>query len=234
MIPLHVQHPGRRVERQDIERLAQLPVANISDVMARLPAGGPRLRPYHASGILAGTAYTVRTRPGDNLMIHKALNMASPGDVLVIDGGGDLSNALLGEMMLSYAEYRGLAGVVVNGSVRDVAHIRAHAFPVYAAGVTHRGPYKDGPGEVNVPVAIDGMVINPGDAIIGDDDGVVCVPYDMVAKVLPAAEEKQRAEVAQLARIKDGTVDRNWVERALAESGLAFVGLEDGNSVAER
>ncbi|RDE07677.1 RraA family protein [Pelagibacterium lacus] len=234
MIPLHVQQPGRRVERDDIERLAKLPVANISDVMARLPAGGPRLRPYHASGILAGTAYTVRTRPGDNLMIHKALNMAAPGDVLVIDGGGDLSNALLGEMMLSYAEYRGLAGVVVNGSVRDVAHIRAHAFPVYAAGVTHRGPYKDGPGEVNVPVAIDGMVINPGDAIIGDDDGVVCVPYDMVAKVLPAAEEKQRAEVAQLARIKDGTVDRTWVERALADSGLAFAGLEDGNSVAER
>ncbi len=108
-------------------------------------------------------------------MIHKAIALAQPGDVIVVDGGGDLTNALIGEIMVSYAATRGIAGFVIDGAIRDVDMIRAGTFPVYAAGVTHRGPYKDGPGEINVPIAIDGMVIQPGDLIVGDADGVLCV-----------------------------------------------------------
>jgi regulator of RNase E activity RraA len=146
--------------------------------MTRMTAGGPRLRPMHKGGPLAGPALTVKCRPGDNLMIHKALTLAQPGDVIVVDAGGDLTNALFGEIMVATRSSIGVAGVVLNGAVRDCEEIGRGDFPLYAAGVTHRGPYKDGPGEINVPIAIDGMVIHPGDLILGDADGLLCVPFD--------------------------------------------------------
>lgn len=125
--------------------------------------GGRRAPSPHAQGrYLAGPALTVKTRPGDNLMIHKALTMAQPGDVIVVDAGGDLTNSLFGEIMVATAVRIGVAGVVLNGAVRDCEEIGEGTLPLYAAGVTHRGPYKDGPGEINVPIAIDGMVIHPG------------------------------------------------------------------------
>lgn len=199
-----------------LHRMRALPVANISDVMARLEAGGPRIRPLHAGGALCGPAFTIKTRPGDNLFVHHALDLAEPGDVLVIDGGGDLTNALMGEMMLAYAEKRGLAGVVLNGAMRDYGYIRTRSFPVYAAGITHRGPYKNGPGEINVPVAFDGMVISPGGIMVGDDDGVVCVPLDHALATVEAAEKKQSAERRQMEAILEGTNDRSWVQQAIA------------------
>ena len=164
-----------RVAAEMVERFRPLPVANVGDAMNRMFAAGPRLRPMHAGGVLAGPAITVRTRPSDNLMVHKALDLAQPGDVVVIDSGGDLTNAVIGELMIAHAEHRRLAGMVINGAIRDAAAIRAGSFPVFAAGVTFRGPFKDGPGEINVPIAIDGMVIQPGDLMLGDEDGVVCV-----------------------------------------------------------
>lgn len=198
-----------------IAQFADLPVANISDVMARLEAGGPRIRPMHSSGVLCGPAFTVKTRPGDNLLIHHALDTASPGDVIVVDGGGDLTNALMGEMMLAHAEKRGLGGVVLNGAIRDHGYVRSHAFPVFAAGVTHRGPYKNGPGEINVPVAFDGMIVAPGDIIVGDEDGVVCVPLSEAEAVRAAAKKKHEAETAQMEAILAGRVDRTWVQKAM-------------------
>ncbi|RYJ02174.1 MAG: RraA family protein, partial [Acetobacteraceae bacterium] len=185
---------GRKVGTDAVARFRALPVANVSDVMARMTAGGPRLRPMHAGGGLAGPALTVKTRPGDNLMIHKAIALAEPGDVIVVDAGGDLTNALIGELMLAQMVKRGLGGIVLNGAIRDSAAIRTQGFPVFAAGVTHRGPYKDGPGEINLPVAIDGMVIEPGDLILGDDDGLLCVPFDAAEAVLAAATAKAEAE----------------------------------------
>jgi RraA family protein len=197
----------------------KLPVANISDNMSRMTAGGARLRPMHAGGVMAGPAFTVRTRPGDNLMVHKALDMAAPGDIIVVDAGGDLTNAIIGEIMTTYAEKRGIGGIVINGSIRDAGTLRASAFPVYAAGVTHRGPYKDGPGEINVPIAIDGMTIEPGDLVIGDEDGLLAVPFDACAAVLAATEAKHAAEIKQLAEIAAGKADRAWVDATLAKLG---------------
>lgn len=209
----------RKVDEATVARFAKLPVANVSDVMARMTAGGARLRPMHAGGVMAGPAFTVKTRPGDNLMVHRALDLADPGDVIVVDAGGDLTNAIIGELMLAFAEHRRLGGFVINGAIRDYAAIHAGPFPVFAAGITHRGPYKDGPGEINVPVAIDGMVVEPGDLMIGDEDGLLCVPYDALETVARDAEAKQAAEEKQMAATKAGTIDRGWVEATLRKLG---------------
>ncbi len=218
-IGLRVLRRTRAVDKATIEAFRAIPVANVSDVMSRMTAGGPRLRPMHAGGVLAGPALTVKTRPGDNLMIHKALMIAAPGDVIVVDGGGDLTNSLFGEIMSTEAEVAGLAGLVLNGAIRDADAIRKGRLPVFAAGVTHRGPYKDGPGEINVPISLDGMVIEPGDLILGDDDGVLCVPFGDAATVLEAARKKHADEERSIAAIKDGSRSKAWVDQTLERLG---------------
>jgi RraA family protein len=209
----------RTVDAATVDQFRSLPVANVSDVMSRMVAGGSRLRPLHGGGVLAGPAVTVKTRPGDNLMIHKALDMAEPGDVVVVDAGGDLTNALIGELMIAHAVKRGLAGIVIHGAVRDYGAIRVGSFPIFAAGVTHRGPYKDGPGEVNVAISIDGMVIEPGDLILGDDDGLVSVPFAQTDEVYQAARKKHEAETKQMEAIGLGQNDRSWVDATLQRLG---------------
>ncbi|MEG5263041.1 RraA family protein [Pseudomonas sp. JDS28PS106] len=205
----------RQVTAAQVENFRALPVANVSDSMERMFAGGARLRPLHRDGVLAGPALTVKCRPGDNLMIHHALDIAQPGDVIVVDAGGDLTNAMIGELMTTYAQHKGLAGFVIYGAVRDSRAIADNDLPVFACGVTHRGPYKDGPGEINVGIAIEGMVIEPGDLILGDDDGVVCVPHADLDEVYAKAKAKSDAEHAQLQAIAEGRSDRGWVLAAL-------------------
>lgn len=220
MIGFRIREINRRIDPDMVEKFKSLPVANVSDCMSRMSGFGARIRPLHRQGVLAGPALTVRTRPGDNLMIHKALDMALPGDVLVVEAGGDVSNSLMGELMISHAIKRGLAGVIIDGAVRDLAWIRDHDFPVFAAGVSHRGPYKDGPGEINVPISIDGNVVHPGDLVIGDDDGALAVPIDEVAEVYAAAVKKHEAETRQLAAIEAGQNKRDWVDEALRKHGV--------------
>jgi RraA family protein len=219
-IGFRIMKRRRKVDAALAERYRALPVANVSDCMSRMTAGGPLLRPLHKSGKLAGPALTVKTRPGDNLMLHKAIDLAEPGDVIVVDGGGDLTTALMGEIMLYHAIERGVAGFVVNGAVRDLDEINEANLPFFAAGVTHRGPYKDGPGEINVPIAIAGMVIEPGDLIIGDFDGVLAVPFSQAEAILEAAEAKKAAEENEIAAIRAHTVDRSWVDAALTSRNV--------------
>jgi regulator of RNase E activity RraA len=146
--------------------------------------------------------------------------MAEAGDIIVVDAGGDLTNAIIGELMLAHAEEIGLGGIVIDGAIRDSAAIRAGSLPVYAAGVTHRGPYKDGPGEINVPVALDGMIIEPGDLIVGDGDGLLCIPYDQTEDVYKAAKAKNDAENKQITAIREGRSDRAWVDATLKKLGV--------------
>lgn len=209
----------RAISPELVAAFAALPVANISDCMSRMTAGGPRLRPMHKGGVMAGPAFTVKSRPGDNLMVHKAIDLAAAGDVIVVDAGGDLTNAIIGELMLAQMVKKQLGGIVINGAIRDSGAIAAQPFPVYAAGVTHRGPYKDGPGEINVPVAIDGMIIAPGDLIIGDEDGLLAVAIDEAETILAATRAKHAAEEKQMAAIEAGTVDRAWVDASLKRLG---------------
>jgi regulator of RNase E activity RraA len=169
---------------------------------------------------MVGLAFTVKTRPGDNLMIHKALDLVRPGDVLVVDGGGELSNALVGELMMLHARRRKAAGFVIDGAIRDVAAFRAGDFPCFARGHIHRGPYKDGPGEINVPVAIGGLVIEPGDLVLGDDDGVVAFPARDATRLLELAREKAAAEERMKVAIAEGRSDRAWVDATLRAKGV--------------
>jgi RraA family protein len=221
MVGLQILKRTRQVSAQLVESYRGLPVANISDCMSRMTAAGSRLRPMHKRGYIVGPALTVKTRPGDNLMIHKALMLATAGDVIVVDGGGDLTNALFGEILVATAVKIGVAGIVLNGAVRDSEEIGQGEFPLYAAGVTHRGPYKDGPGEINVPISIDGMVIQPGDLIVGDADGLLSIPYDEAEKILAATYKKMDAEKKMMADIAAGTLDTRWVDATLERIGCS-------------
>jgi RraA family protein len=193
-------------------------VAVISDNMNRLH-GTRSLRPFHGTAKLIGTAVTIKTRPGDNYMIHKAYDLLRPGDVLVVDGSGDLNQALVGEIMMTRAKVMGVAGFVIDGAIRDVPAFAAAAFPCFARGITHRGPYKAGPGEINVPVAIDGMVVMPGDIVVGDEDGVVA--FDRAdAEALAALVRKQETREADaLSAIIEGRFDNSYIGIATDKSG---------------
>ena len=216
-------HP--RPQAQDasvLDLLRGIPTPILSDNMARLFAVGPALRPYHRGGALIGSALTVRTRPGDNLMVHKAIDLAQPGDVIVVDAGGDLTNAIIGEIMTTLAQSRGVAGIVIDGAVRDLDAIAAADFPVYACGITHRGPYKDGPGEINVVVSVGGQTIAPGDIVVGDADGVLAVPRSEAPRVAEFARAQMDREAGMLRAIADGTIDRTWVDEMLRAKGLSI------------
>lgn len=184
-------------DRGLVEAFRRVPVAHASDCMGRT-VGGLGLRAYHGSldMVMCGPAVTVRVRPGDNLMIHKAMLMAEPGDVIVIDGAGDLSQAVIGGLMRTSALTKRLGGFVVNGVIRDVAEWAEGEIPVYALGHVHRGPSKEGPGEVNVPVSCAGLMVAPGDLILGDADGVVAIPaarlHSLLPEVLAHAEKEER------------------------------------------
>jgi len=218
-IGFRILNREQKVDPDLANQFLELPVANVSDSMWRMTAGGSSLRPMHQAGQMAGAALTVKSRPGDNLMLHKAIDMAESGDIIVCDAGGDLTNSLMGELMLAHAAKRNVGGFVLNAAIRDVQAFLDVNLPVFAAGVSHRGPYKDGPGEINVPVAIDGMVIEPGDLVIGDWDGVLAVPFDDVQTVLELTIAKQKTEVAQMAEIESGTSDRSWIDKTLKERG---------------
>jgi RraA family protein len=225
MLGCRILKRRQRVAPAVIAAARGLPLANVSDVMSRLAGDGGILRPMHDGTPLAGAALTVRTRPGDNLMVHKAIDLAEPGDVIVVDAGGAAGTAIIGEIMVTYAKSRGVAGFVIFGAVRDAAALRAQELPVFAAAVSHRGPYKDGPGEINVPVVIGGMVVMPGDLVLGDADGVLAVPAAEAETVLAAARAKQEAEAATLAALRAGQpLDRAWVDAALARLGCAIEG----------
>ena len=211
---------ARPPAKQLLEAFARLPTSNISDNMLRHYGSGARLRPYHRGGTLIGSAFTVKTRSGDNLLTHKAIDLAAPGDVILVDAGGGLDQAIIGEIMSSHAKSRGVAGMVIDGAIRDADAIAGSDFPVYACGVTHRGPYKDGPGEINVTISIAGMVVNPGDIIVGDGDGIVAIPQAEAERILALTVAQNEKETAILASIAAGkAIDRSWVDKMLRDKG---------------
>lgn len=204
-----------------IAALRDIPTAILSDNMARLQAGGPALRPFHRGGTMIGPALTVKTRPGDNLVVHRAIDIARPGDVIVVDAGGDLTNAIIGEIMMRLAERNGVAGFVIDGAVRDSQAISESDFPVYARGVTHRGPYKDGPGQLGAVVNVGNQVVAPGEIVVGDADGVLAIPRKDVVSVAALGREQADREALTLSAIEEGTLDRTWVVEQLRARGLA-------------
>jgi len=185
-----------------IEAFKNAATSIISDNLDRLP--GANLRPFHKGGSMAGTAVTIRTAPGDNLFIHKALELVRPGDVVVVDGGGDTSRALIGEIMSLIASTRGAAGMVIDGAIRDAGALGQSSFPVFARAANHRGPYKNGPGEINVPVSIGGLVISPGDIVVGDEDGIVAFSQSVAADLLVKVRAQEKREADTMQSIREG------------------------------
>lgn len=208
-----------RPERELTEAFRGLPSSNIGDNMGRLYNISSSLRALNGLS-LCGPAFTVKVPQGDNLMFHKALDLALPGDIIVVDGEGDMEHALAGELMIRHAMRRKLGGFVINGCMRDLDAIESLPFPVYAKGITPQGPYKNGPGEINVPVCCGGRVICPGDILVGDRDGIVIVPVEFAADLLPKAKKKFEGEQKRI--MEDEPGNREWVDRAVeaAEKGV--------------
>ncbi|GAB7549550.1 RraA family protein [Cupriavidus sp. CuC1] len=202
-----------------VDAFRQVVTPHISDNLDRL-SGIVGLQRFHRSRKLVGTAFTVKARPGDNLLVYKALMLMSPGHVLVVDGAGNADNALVGELIMLYAEQRGCAGFVLDGAIRDTAAFGAADFPCYARAVTHRGPYKQGPGALNVPVTVGGQVVQPGDLIVGDEDGVVSFPVADAERLLAAVGRTAAAEEAIKAEIASGKLEQKWLDKVLTPFGL--------------
>ena len=206
-----------------LDQFKDLPVANIADEMNRLGCMDARIRPLNSSP-LVGPALTVKARAGDNLMLHRALDMAEPGDVIVVEDQGDLTHALIGELMMLWAERRGIAGVVVDGAMRDIDVLRGLKIAAYAAGIQPKGPYKAGPGEINVPISCGGVVVNPGDIVVGDADGLLVIRPGDAPAILEKAKGKYKKEMAAREAIKNGSWDRSaYSEEALRAMGCEFI-----------
>jgi len=213
-------HPSPvRASKELIAALAEHAASNLCDSMGRAHNVSSALRPMHRGGRLCGPALTVRTAPGDNLLVHKAIDLAQPGDVIVVDGGGFTEAALIGDIMTSYALTRRVVGFVIDGAVRDLEEIAARDLPVYARSVSPRGPTREGPGEINVSVSIGGTVVHPGDIVVGDADGLVIVPPAQAEAILAAVRALRAKEQTLLGSIARGNVDRRWVDETLAARG---------------
>lgn len=199
-IVTEVQRPPRDL----VEQFGGIPSSNIGDMLNRLYCMRSDIQCYTRNLRMLGTAITVNAPEGDNLLFHYALDLARPGDIIVVNGAGSRSRSLCGEMMYTYAKGRGIAGFVVDGCIRDIDALETLQFPVYAAGVTPQGPWKNGPGEINVPIACGGVVVNPGDILVGDSDGIVVIRPAQARELLALSQKKFRDEEAKLAQYHRG------------------------------
>lgn len=212
-----------RPSKEIIELFREFPVANIDDCMNRTAAIHQDIRPMNSAKLL-GPAFTVKVPEGDNLMFHKSMDMAKAGDVIVIDAGGMTGRAIFGELMLTYCKSRGIAGVIVDGAIRDKDTISKMDIPVYARGITPNGPYKNGPGEINTVISFGGQVVRPGDLIIGDEDGVIVVKPEEARELAEKVRSVSDKEADIMNKIlTEGTYKRPWVDEKLAEIGCEYI-----------
>jgi 4-hydroxy-4-methyl-2-oxoglutarate aldolase len=217
-----------RVDADIVAKASEFAASILADVAGRRGALCSRIAPLAPSMRIAGPALTVEVRPGDNLMIHAAMAIAKPGDVLVIDGKGDETSALMGEIMVSQCKASGLAGIVIYGSVRDIEAIREIGFPVYAVGANPNGPTKNIAGRINWPISVGGTSVQPGDLIVADADGVVVVEREKAPTLLAAAAKKVQDETKRLTEIRTGGPLRpGWLDGALRKAGV----LQEGESL---
>ena len=203
-----------------------IPASNTADCMGRSCAMNPRIHLVSSpkDQMMVGPAFTVKCRAGDNLALHAALNLCNEGDVLVVSNEEDNTRALMGEVMMAYLYLqKKVAGIVLDGPIRDIDEIGKWDFPVYATGTTPGGPYKEGPGEVNVPIACGGISVEPGDIILADPDGVIVIPRNDAATILEDAKKFQAADEGKLEKTRKGTINRGWVDKALADKDFEFI-----------
>ncbi|HXT17075.1 MAG TPA: RraA family protein [Gemmatimonadaceae bacterium] len=208
-----------RIDTRVVERFRGMASSNLADAMGRFNFMDPAIR-SRSGFALCGLAVTVNARPADNLMIHKALDVAEPGDVVVVNTCGNTTSAVFGELMCNSAAAKKLGGIVVDGAIRDVDGITSLGFPAFSRTVCAGGCDKDGPGEVNVPISCGGTVVMPGDIIVGDDDGIAVVPRDHADDVLAQVATLMDRERKRIAEIRAGTWFRPDVDELLRAKGV--------------
>ena len=223
----HLPGPGFCIEvdftrplKDKYSMLASYATADISDQLNGLYTLDPAIKPHGAGNKVCGPCFTVKLPPGDNLMLHKALEVAQPGDVIVVDGGGQQSRAQAGEMVAQKAKHKKIAAIVVDGLIRDLESVEESDFTIFAKGVTPLGPTKNGPGEINTPINCGGIVIHPGDIVIGDEDGLVVVPQQHLNLIIERMGSWKEATSKYIENVRKGKFDFAWVNKKLSESGL--------------
>jgi len=215
----YIRRDFERVSPQLVAKAKAFPAAILADVGGRRGTLGGRIQGLAKAMKVAGPAFTVEVRPGDNLMIHAALMLAKPGDVIVVDGKGDLSCALTGGLMAAHAKAAGIAGFVIDGAVRDTDECAQGDFPIFAAGCNPNGPTKGVAGWIGIPVSLAGTPVHPGDLIVGDADGVVVVPREQAADIVAGAQAKIDSEAARIEEIRQGKLLPGWLPGVLRTAG---------------
>lgn len=219
MLGFRILDAPPRLDAALVDAFRGLASSNIADAMGRFGFMDPGIQPR--SGLpLCGLAITVNARPADNLMVHKALQIAAPGDIVVVTTGGNITNAVFGELMCRTAVAAGIGGLVVDGAVRDVDGITSLGFAAYSRSVSPGACDKDGPGEINVPISCGGTVVSPGDLIVGDRDGVAVVPRTHASEVLGLVRDLVKKETARVAEIAAGTIFKAEIDDALRRKGI--------------
>ncbi|HZD00030.1 MAG TPA: 4-carboxy-4-hydroxy-2-oxoadipate aldolase/oxaloacetate decarboxylase [Actinomycetes bacterium] len=228
MKPVVVVNPPR-ADPRDVDALEELGVATVHEAIGRRGLLGSHLHPLWQGARAAGTAVTVLCWPGDNLMVHVAVEQARPGDVLVAATNSPCTDALVGELLATALQARGVRGVVVDAGVRDAAMLRSMGFPVWSRAVSAQGTVKASAGSVNTPVSIGGTLVRPGDVIVADDDGVVCVPRDQAAAAVTAGRLRFEREQAARAAFAAGelSLDRYGLRPQLETLGVTYVNAQD-------
>jgi RraA family protein len=213
-----------RLDQDIMQEFTTFATPDISDLLNRLYAVDPAITCLTGSHhSLCGPACTVKVFPGDNLMVHKALDVAKPGDIVVVDAGGSRANAVLGDLISTKAKHRKIAGFIIDGLVRDLPSILPLDFPVFARGTTPIGPLHRGPGEINYPICCGGVVVNPGDVIIGDEAGVVVIPQEITLELLQRLKSHRANNTTYLEAVKRGEFSNEWVDRVLGEHNCPII-----------
>ena len=223
-----IRRDFERVSPAIVSRASQYAASILADVAGRRGTLDGRITAVSPSLKMAGPAFTIEVRPGDNLMIHAAMSMAKPGDILVVDGKGDRTCALMGSIMINACKKMGLGGVILDAAVRDIDELRELGFPVYSVGTNPNGPTKFVPGRINWPISCGGLTVNPGDLVVGDADGVVVVEREKAESLLDLAAKKVSDERARIADIVAGKNLRpKWLEGSLRAAGV----LKEGETL---
>jgi len=223
-----IRRDFERVSPEIVRQASAFASSILADVAGRRGAMDGRVKPLSPSMRLAGPAFTIEIRPGDNLMIHAAMAMARPGDILVVDGKADRSCALMGSIMLNACKKLGLGGVVLDAAVRDTEELRELGFPVYAIAANPNGPTKYVPGRINWPISCGGVAVRAGDLVIGDADGIVVIEREKAGSLLGLAAAKVADERARIADILSGkSIRPKWLEASLRAAGV----LRDGEAL---
>lgn len=219
-----------RTGNEVLDALARAGVSTVHEAQGRSGYVGPDIRPIQEGAAIAGNAVTVSSHPGDNIMIHAAVEVCQPGDILVVTNTGPSTHGMFGDLLATSLMARGVRGLVIDAGVRDVADLRQMGFPVWSRYISSQGTVKESPGSVNVPVSIGGMAISPGDVVCADDDGVVVVPHDRADSVLGKAKERLQREAIKRERLAGGelTLEMDRLRDKLIDLGVEFLDSPDG------